>query len=233
MAKILSPVWAIARGSIGGTTYLSGPHNAIVARNRTAPVQPNTIYQSNARGALRLALASWLATTEQQRLDWDLYAKTVNYQGPLGPYNPSGRQIFLATFQLCHYLNRNYGSLIPVTKEPPTTSGWMLQPNLDRLALAAPGTGFGLDVFNSNPYSAIAFVRISGPHPPTRYFWKGPYNSAGNSLVTVAANDKGNHQFTGLVAGQFYFVTARLVTNTIEHRISQEVTLRCEATTVV
>lgn len=83
------------RGSIGGTTFARNKAGAF-ARNRTAPVNPQTVKQQEARSRFTDALDKFSLLTDEQREGWYSIAHNTTRVNSLGQtYVPSGRQIFL------------------------------------------------------------------------------------------------------------------------------------------
>lgn len=233
MAKITSPVWSIIRGSIAGTTYLANQYGQIIARQRTAPVQPGSTYQTNMRAAFAAAEGLWRTASDTEREDWALYAKTVQHPGPHGPYTLDGRSQFLSTFSLAKYLNNRFGLSIPLSEEAPVGTGWLLVSGFTTQALAAPGTGFQLNLTNDDDHQITFHLRISGPQNDTRNFWKGPWSTSRSITKSIAASSSGSQDFTGLTVGKAYFVSCRAISESIEHRISEEFIVRAIAETTV
>lgn len=83
------------RGSIGGTTFARNKAGAF-ARNRTAPVNPQTVKQQEARSRFTDSLDKFSLLTDEQREGWYSIAHNTTRVNGLGQtYVPSGRQIFL------------------------------------------------------------------------------------------------------------------------------------------
>lgn len=223
--KFLSHVWSIARGSVGGITYLSGRNNALVARQRTAPVQPNTNAQVQMRSAWAGAEALWRNTTDIIRQQWQLYADLVVYQGPTGPYTLTGRQRFLGTLALIAYINTRFAETIGFSADVPVAPGWFLTSRHKLAAPGAPGTGFSLSIANDEAVDSVILVNVSQVVPATRNFWKGPWDDAKTLVFDIAASTTGAHDIIGLIDGEKYFVRARAVGDLADHRIGAEVIL--------
>lgn len=70
-------------GSVGGVT---ASHNRAgqYLRNRTKPVNPNTIPQQNARNRFAAASAAWASLTDAQREAWQSYANQTPVLNKLG-----------------------------------------------------------------------------------------------------------------------------------------------------
>lgn len=233
MAKILSSPWSIIRGSIGGTTYFSGPHNAILARQRTSPVNPRTLYQQIIRGAMAAAQSIWQAGSAAERTAWNTYAQTVVYSGPLGNYTPSGIQMFHAALVLGKYMSQRFAAIITLNITAPVVSGLMLQSGIVVDVPSVAGTGFNMKIDNSDTEGAIALIRISPAYKQSRNFYKGPYDPAKEQILTVAAGTTTPVDILGLVEGMAYFVSSRLIGQGELHRISGIVTTKAIAAVTV
>lgn len=84
------------RGSINGTTF-SRVRGGAIARNRTVPVNPNTLRQADVRSLFAIVVASWNTVGKTAIDGWNSFGQSVELVNRLGEaYNPSGRQIFMA-----------------------------------------------------------------------------------------------------------------------------------------
>lgn len=73
-----------ARGSVGGTVFSRNKSGAYM-KQRTAPINPKTILQSQIRALVALVSASWrTATTAAQKAAWAVYASNVPAKNKLG-----------------------------------------------------------------------------------------------------------------------------------------------------
>lgn len=91
----LGQIAADIRGSIGGTTFARNRAGAF-ARNRTKPINPSTVKQSDARSRFGGVSFAWAALTQVQRDAWQAVAATITRLNRLGEtYVPTGRQMFL------------------------------------------------------------------------------------------------------------------------------------------
>ena len=71
-------------GSIAGNTFARNRSGAYV-RNRTKPVNPNTLAQGQVRSALAMLVERWAEIlTAPQRTAWNLYASNVTMKNKLG-----------------------------------------------------------------------------------------------------------------------------------------------------
>ncbi len=220
MAKALSQVYTIIRGSVGGVTYLANQFHQIVVRARTAPVQPGTTPQGQMRSAFSAAEAQWRLASAIQQSAWRFYAQSVQYPGPLGNYTITGRLRFLGTLALASYLNSRFAKTITVSPVPPTRSGWFLISNYSLEVIGAVGTGFALQLTNDEEDDAVVLINVSPPQNNTRNFWKGPWDDNLTQAVDVAASSSLTHDIDGLVDGATYFVKIRVIGDNVNHRFS-------------
>jgi len=228
MAKILSSPWSIIRGSIAGTTYLANQFHQIVARARTAPVQPNTIYQTHIRSALNAASDVWANLTSAVRLQWEMYANGLEWPGPLGPYTCPGRQVFIAGRSLQEYVNTR-GLAVPtmVTTAPSTMLGFYNLKNVGCSAPTTPGTGVAVSFTTETATDALVYAEISQAFSPARYRYKGPWESASAQASVVPMATSGLIEFLGLEDGAIYFIRLKAVADDAPPRVSCEYIVRC------
>lgn len=239
MARILSHVDVLRRGSVAGITYLSNQYHQIVARARTAPVQPQTPAQQLVRGFLSTAAAIWGFLPQATRDAWDDYAATCVYHGPLGPYSVTGRLQFIANYSSVlnnrrlvvpfAIIYKNDAPIIPGFAE---LGGILVGPGL------APGVGIiTLTFSNPNPDSLFVYAIRSIAWPATRARYKGPWVSQLVMGKILATGEAGFVTFTGLNSGMFYFFVCRGITASlmpgIPHRITAPRIIRSVAYTVV
>lgn len=83
MALVKFNSFASVSGSINGTTFARNKAGAY-ARNRTIPVNRNTVAQGIVRGNLSAATGAWKALTAAQRLAWNEYAAATPVVNKLG-----------------------------------------------------------------------------------------------------------------------------------------------------
>jgi len=206
MAKFLSQVYTVIRGSVGGVTYLAGPHHALIARARVAPVNPASPYQNLIRGFWSQAATEWHGLTATVRRDWDQYALTVQFQSPTGPYTVKGRSLFTSYRMVYWYLL--YRAIIGyVNTAAPTDPGALLTPTASDAALGSPGTGRQITINNLNLGRVIAYLELSPIQSSIRNSWKGPFLAdtlVGSAIIAPSSSSPVN--FTGLVVGGVYFV---------------------------
>lgn len=95
MAIIKSAVWSEARGSVGGTTYARNKAG-LYARNRSKPVNPNTVNQSRVRSQFQSTAYGFGDLTVEQVAAWNQFAQGYPAVNKVGDtYTPSGRQMYM------------------------------------------------------------------------------------------------------------------------------------------
>lgn len=233
MARILSSPWSIIRGSIAGTTYLSNQFHPIIARARTAPVQPMTEFQTNIRSSMAAATNVWDTLTPPVQLGWDLYGSATQWPGPLGTYTVPGRQIFMAGRTLQEYVNLR-ALCIPtfVTDPPAPMIGFYNLKSVGCVAPTGPGTGVAVAFTTEAAQDGLIFAEVSPPFSTSRKRYKGPWNSSTAQAQVFPANTSGTLEFLGLVDGCVYFVRIKAVADDASPRISPEYIVRCVAQVV-
>jgi len=233
MARMLSPLASILRGSIAGLTFLSNQYHQIVVRQKTAPVNPKTTNQEIMRIAFANASTAWRSLTDGQRKDWEDYAKSVVYPGPLGDYSPTGRNIFMANLGLVYYINSRALDVIVVSLAAPLVDGVPSWAAISIAAPTVPGTGFSVHLGNTCGFAMNYFITHSIPFDPTRNRWKGPWDSESAVSDEVADQAVADVDFLNLTLDRVYFVRVRGVTVEGGHRSSFEVILRAVAETTL
>lgn len=82
-----------AQGSTVASHNRFGPY----FRNRTIPVNPNSVEQQVERNNLAAYAAAWRGLTDAERVAWNAAAQSVTLYDRLGrPYNPTGQQYFIS-----------------------------------------------------------------------------------------------------------------------------------------
>lgn len=233
MAKIISPVWSIIRGSIAGITYFAGPTGQIIARQRTAPVDPSSLRQSIMRSSFSYAAAEWDGLTQAQQDSWQNYAETCTYQKATGSYHPTGRQAFMAGISMSKYID-NLGLASPTeVQTPPEITGFLLPSNLSMAAPSAAGTGFALNITADPTDDTLTLVNVAGPFGKERNFWKGPWVPTLTHAEIVPGGTSTQIDCIGLVVNMTYFIRVKCVADDAAPRVSAEFFLRGIAQTTV
>lgn len=220
MARIISPVWSMIRGSIGGTTYLANQFHQIVARVRTAPVQPNTNAQTLIKGALEYASDQWLQLTDPIQSGWDLYARGTPFPGPLGPYTVPGRQMFMAGCSLSNYIAVSTFAATALDTTPPIGTGFLNLKNVHAVPPTGPGTGIAVSIGAEVMTDCACLVEISRAFTSARKRFKGPWNIAMCKGVVIPKNTTVLVEFLGLVEDAIYFTRVKAVGDDAPCRIS-------------
>lgn len=224
MARVQSPVWNIIRGSIAGTTYLANQFHQIIARARTAPVQPNTAAQAIVRSSMTAGADGWNALSDGEQNAWESYADQTPFPGPLGPYTVTGRDIYLAMKMMRTFIDLS-GLAAPSGAEtaPGPFSGFY---NLKNVAattfVTASETGVAITMTSEKDFDCIPLVQISGPFLPARKRYKGPWINASNQATILIKDTSVIVTFVGLVEDARYFMRVKAVSDGAPGRISPE-----------
>lgn len=226
MAKILSPVWSIIRGSIGGTTYFAGPTGQIIARARTAPVDPGTLFQTLARNAMDDASSVWENLPAAEQTLWDTYALTVTYNKATGSYSPTGRQALMAGRSLQRYMATRGLETPTLVQDAPLTTGLLLPTQINMIAPVGIGIGFGIALRADLIDDTMVMVNVAGPFSKERHFWKGPWDTLATVSEIVPANTLTVIDRLGLQLNRTYFARVKCVADDASPRVSAEFFLR-------
>lgn len=105
-------------GSIGGTVFARNRGGAYI-RNKTAPVQPNSGLQADAKTVFAAAVNTWTNTlTSAERTAWNAYASAVPYTDIFGDTRYySGQQRYIQ----CYVALVNSGGTASAAATAPTT----------------------------------------------------------------------------------------------------------------
>ena len=176
--KYTGGIVAGGSGSIGGCTFSRNRFGSYI-RNRSIPVNPNSIYQQTVRNALTTLSSRWSQTlTGAQRSAWETYAANV----PTTDWE--GNQIFLTGFNWyvgCNTLRIQ--STLSIIDAGPTT---YVLPTFTLPVPTASASTTSLAFTNTDAWAnevggaLIAFT--SRPQSPTINFFKGPYRFSGTVL---------------------------------------------------
>lgn len=231
---MLSHLFSNILGSVGGITYLNNPFHQIVGRQRTVPVQPNTDAQVMAKTSFGAAVQAWEQATQQQRDDWAAYAQTVTFQGPLGPYKPTGRMLAVAQYQITSYLQNQgvVGFMGGSVMDAPVLPGLLVVTNPSIQNPDAGNCGFKIQFKNTNGEPIVGYSERCFKQSDARNFYKGPWVSDTLAAQLVADTDTETLPYYGLVEDGVYFVKLRYISSPLGRRYSQEVILRAIAVDV-
>jgi len=205
MARMLSQVATIIRGSVGGLTYLADQYHQIVMRARTSPVQPNTTNQAIIRSVFSEASEIWKSLTDEVRADWNSYAATCFFQGPLGPYAVSGRGLFMGARALQQYIAARGLETPTLVTTAPTTTGFATLSSVNSSELGAAGTGFAINISNTSGEDILVMAERSLGFHPSRLRYKGPYESSKSLAVIIPGSTSVHIDFPHLEDGNRYF----------------------------
>jgi len=228
MARMLSHIGSVIRGSVGGLTYLANPYHQIVTRFRTCPCNPHTTDQGIIRSSFAMACSEWNLALDTVRAGWNEYAETLSFSGPLGPYSVPGRNIFIANYGTARYLlGKGITTVIPGTS-PPVIPGFIGM-SMISYGLPTTGTGFKLSGYIPEEGDWMVYAYRSRPFSGSRYRFNGPFNS--DSIKNVVGEDPSSWiiEFTDLTKDNIYFVKLRAISHKAPHRLSQEFIIRCIA----
>lgn len=229
MARILSHIDAIRRGSVAGTTYFANQYHQILARARTAPVQPNTVFQQGIRDAMVWASVQWRFLTPEHRQDWDDYAQTLTYDGPLGPYQVPGRLVFISNLSLAVYGLGREALPPPTVGQAPTIAGFLNSGPYSTGPLLSPGIGFTVNITGAPDQDIFAYVQHSIGFNQTRNRFKGPWLSGSWTQLEVLAGTTTSDPFINLTDEAAYFVRIRCVSQEAPFKVSTPAILRVVA----
>jgi hypothetical protein len=228
MARALSHIHSVIRGSVGGLTYFPNQFHQICMRHRTTPVNPMTPRQVEMRGALSDANALWLLLSAADRELWNQYAQTLYYIGPLGNYQIPGRQVFISNCGLAKYLDGRGVDVGTFGTDPPIIPGFLDLLSVEPVAPAS-GIGFSITFSNPNHESIAVYSMRSIPFNPTRYRFKGPFLTETLDSVNLPSATSGIIEYTDLNENSIYFTFIRAISDEPPYRICAERVIRAIA----
>lgn len=231
--RLLSHSWSIARGSVGGITYTANQFHQIIARARTAPVNPKTTRQTEIRSSFSGAAERWKNLTETERQGWRDYASTLVFEGPLGQYSVPGRQVFIGTIGTALYLQMRTAVPAIVDSIAPVIPGFLDIAGVTPLAFSDPGqTGIALSFVQNGAENIVGYSQRSVGWNQTRNRFKGPFLSETLTVASVIAPGSGSIEFSGLAVDLAYFMNPRFITEQGPFRMSTIFNLRSIAVTI-
>lgn len=231
MARALSQIVTVIRGSVGGITFTANQWHQILLRARTAPVQPQTVNQSLIKDAFNAASEAWKAQTGANQELWRQYGLTVTYTGPMGEYTLPGRQIFMAAHALNKYLiARGFHSILE-DFSPPEIGGRKSFDAITIVAPTSPGIGIGVSLSLAAGEDVAYLIEHSQLFDATRQRYKGPFISTTAEGGVHPAGTSGVVNVLGLVDGGTYFLRVRGVVNAAPARLTKESFFRFTAET--
>lgn len=229
MARALSQIVTVIRGSVGGITFTANQWHQILLRARTAPVQPQTVNQNLIKDAFNAASLAWKGITEAQQDLWRQYGLTVTYTGPMGEYTLPGRQIFMAAHALNKYLILRGFHAVAEDLAAPEISGRMSWASLTVGAPGATGTGVGVSLSLPAGEDVAYLIEVSPLFGKERKRYKGPFESGSAVGGVHPAGTSAVVNVLGLVEDGIYFVRVRGVTNDAPGRLIKESIFRAVA----
>ena len=227
--RFQSQVYVIARGSVGGVTYSANQFHQLIARAKTSPVNPSTGRQAMIRGAFSDASALFENLVQADKDRWQNYAETVEYQGPLGPYQPTGRNLCIANVSNALYLDDRGISIGTPDAAPPLAPGLLSLADLDVGALATAGTGFSVSFRNNNAEAVVVSISRSIAFSTARNRFKGPFGIDLFGSASIPAGNGLDVDVPGLNDGSVYFAVVRASSADSPYRLSPQYFVRAVA----
>lgn len=232
MAVVISPVWSKIRGTIAGTTYLSGPGNPIIARQYVHPVNPNTQYQQMVRNGMVQSVAQWENLEDSERYGWENYAESMGQSG-------MGRRFFIAQWGLGYYINQRSAVDLLVQKDTAPALAGLFNFSVETpVPLGTPGTGFQVPIYNYEVSDdGVVMAVLAGPFTAARYKFKGPFPGEGTITQAISFGTGGILSFEDLIEDGVYFVKVRGMTGKtgdgLPGRLATQAIVRAIATETV
>jgi len=214
MAKIISPVWSIIRGSIGVTTYSANQYGQIIGKSKIASAQLPSARQTRVNVAFAQAALAWRNLSEANRTAWANYALTVPFTSATGSYTVSGRSLFIGTRSWILFLNAQFAAGIPIVDPPPNLAGRFAVNNVASAPRTVSGIGFLVVINNSTDRDITYQIDIAGPFTQSRNKWNGPWDASRSISGSVAAGSFLLASVDALTLGMFYFWRFRATTKT-------------------
>lgn len=182
-------------------TQLSGALDGLIAarnsggayfRNRTTPTDPNTSRQIYMRSALNAAYLNWLDLSPEQRAKWESYARTIVRTNRIGAQrHNSGWNEFVRAYTYRKYAESQLTiglttTLSAIDLPQPIATGCVgtlnsaenfltFSTDADQDWMSTPEGALLLEV--SGVRTAPGVIALT-PYPPTRNFFKGPWQLA-------------------------------------------------------
>lgn len=172
------------RGSIAGNTYSRNKAGAYV-RNRTKPVNPNTVSQSFNRVRFGAQSSTWTLLSPAEQASWNTLATGATRLNRLGqPYTPSGRQLYmesannLALIGVAPFATAPINADIPAGPEYTAVNTTVSGGNLTELNLADGAAVSGMTLI----------VKATPPNPGPKTNFSNQYRVIG-SIASAAHPD--------------------------------------------
>jgi hypothetical protein len=175
------------RGSIGGATFLATQTQSMVMRARVSPVQPNSTNQALLKTAFKQAVSWYKASTQAVVDAWNSYAANLWLAGPMGPYQPTGRQLMVGNIAMQQYLIARGCTFTAAAHTMAIgATAYLTLPTVTVLAAATGHTGFKIHVVNNHTANAWMWCEISAAYSLTRNYFKGPFRATTMLVADVA-----------------------------------------------
>lgn len=174
------------RGSIAGTTF-SRVKGGAIARNRTVPVNPNSLAQANVRTNFAIVVASWNILGKAEIDTWAALAPNVELVNRLGEaYNPTARQLYLSI-----NLAKQNGGLALLNEAPASPN--LPDPDAGITSITGEVTAGDLSSLDTNVLTAQAtttvFMDMTRPHSPSITNVENMYRQVSIFSPTAAAKN--------------------------------------------
>lgn len=213
MAKVVSPVWSIIRGSIAGTTYSANQYAQIVAKKKIASAQLPSGNQTLLQQAFAMAAFSWQNLTEANRLSWANYALTVPFTKATGTYTVSGRSLFIGTRAFVNYLNARFAAGLTLVDVAPSQVGRYALLSVTTAPRTTAGDGFKMLVSNGANRTLTYQLDIAGPFTQSRNKWNGPWDGSKSASGGITIINPNTIVVNTGSPGMYFFWRLRCVTN--------------------
>lgn len=206
------PLVADIRGSIGGTVFARN-RGGMYVRNRTTPLNPQSLAQTAVRATLGSLSNTWTTVlTQSERDAWDEWAGQVPVPNAFGEDRYlSGINAFVAANSLLLQAGESLLTAAPtVYSKGPTIQATYVP-------VAATGAIPLTDVGEFDPPAAgtIVLAYASAPKNPGINFFKGPFRFVGAGTISTGVPelplDMGTSPFPFAV-GQPIFIRTRVIT---------------------
>lgn len=227
--KFKSQLLATASGSTAGCTYSHNRYGAYI-RNRSIPVNTNTIDQQARRGVFASLSTAWGSLTQAQRDAWNAYAAIVPRTDAFGdPQFVTGQNWYIATNSIRSIFGGARIDVAPIILQMAT----LTPPSFTIVA----STGIATVAFTNTDIWATAVLGSllgfsSRGQPPSRTFFKGPFRFRSRIAGAVTPPTSPQTMVVGnsfaVAVGQRVFI--RFVAINADNRISTAVIASAIAT---
>lgn len=186
MALIMpGPLVGDLSGAVGGVVFARG-RGGLTARNRTTPLNPQSVRQSEIRQSLATVTNRWTTVlTEEQREAWTIYADNVPVQNRLGQQRHlSGQQMYIRGNVLLDQVGMDFADDGPTifTAGRSTTPTITIDEAADEFDITALP---GIDL-TDGPIGL--FVAQGKPQNAAVNFYKSPFRFAFATEAVVTTN---------------------------------------------